>query len=51
MHDHPEFLRNVAAQDEPLEEPFVPRRYRQDQIINSAVKRFSGYGTNRRAAL
>jgi hypothetical protein len=24
MHDHPEFLRNVAAHDEQPKEPFVP---------------------------
>lgn len=35
MHDRPEFLRNVAADNEPPEAVFVPARYPVSEIMNS----------------
>jgi hypothetical protein len=61
MHDHPEFLRNVAADDEPLRELFVPlalhdlnpyvRKKIQSDQLRVQLRRFCGYGTNRHPAL
>jgi hypothetical protein len=55
LHDRPEFLRNVAADNEPPEAVFVPARY---PVSEHHVKKNSdgalrvfGYGTNRRPTL
>jgi hypothetical protein len=57
MHDRPEFLRNVAADNEPPEAEFVPARYPVSEhhefrrSTERSIKVLLGYGTNRRPTL
>lgn len=55
MHDRPEFLRNVAADNEPPEAVFVPVAIQylsiMKKIPDGALQGAFGYGTNCRPTL